>query len=92
VTCPSIRCLRCCALAWWSGRGTIATAFGGCRTRPGLRGVDLEAALLSYLEAADAAARIYAFGDAGEYLERALELWSRVNDPVGRSASLEPTC
>ena len=46
---------------------------------------DLEAALLSYLEAADAAARIYAFGDAGEFLERALELWSRVTDPVGRS-------
>jgi DNA-binding CsgD family transcriptional regulator/tetratricopeptide (TPR) repeat protein len=41
---------------------------------------DSDAALVSYLAAADAAARIYAFGDAAECLQRALELWSRVSD------------
>ena len=39
-----------------------------------------DAALVSYVAAADAAARIYAFGDAAECLQRALELWGRVSD------------
>ena len=48
---------------------------------------DLEAALVSYVAAADAVARIYAFGDAAECLQRALELWSRVSDPARRAGT-----
>jgi DNA-binding CsgD family transcriptional regulator/tetratricopeptide (TPR) repeat protein len=39
---------------------------------------DLPAALASYLAAANDAERVYAFGEAGGYLERALDLWARV--------------
>jgi DNA-binding CsgD family transcriptional regulator/tetratricopeptide (TPR) repeat protein len=49
---------------------------------------DLSAALASYLAAADDAERVYAFGEAGGYLERALDLWARVPDTAaatGRS-------
>ena len=49
---------------------------------------DLPAALASYLAAADDAERVYAFAEAGGYLERALELWARVPDAAeqaGRS-------
>jgi DNA-binding CsgD family transcriptional regulator/tetratricopeptide (TPR) repeat protein len=45
---------------------------------------NLDAALVCYVAAADAAARIYAFGDAAEGLQRALELWSRVSDAAQR--------
>jgi DNA-binding CsgD family transcriptional regulator/tetratricopeptide (TPR) repeat protein len=48
---------------------------------------DSDAALVSYLAAADAAARIYAFGDAAECLQRALELWSRVSDADQRAGT-----
>ncbi|HWI00794.1 MAG TPA: AAA family ATPase [Propionibacteriaceae bacterium] len=49
---------------------------------------DLSTALASYLAAADGAERVYAFGEAGGYLERALDLWARVPDAAdatGRS-------
>ena len=49
---------------------------------------DLSAALTSYLAAANDAERVYAFAEAGEYLERALDLWARVPDAAdaaGRS-------
>jgi predicted ATPase len=46
---------------------------------------DFDAALVSYVAAADAAARIYAFADAAVCLQRALELWSRVSDPDRRT-------
>jgi DNA-binding CsgD family transcriptional regulator/tetratricopeptide (TPR) repeat protein len=49
---------------------------------------ELPAALASYLAAADDAERVYAFGEAGGYLQRALELWARVPDAAtqaGRS-------
>ena len=49
---------------------------------------DLPAALASYLAAADDAERVYAFAEAGGYLERALEFWARVPDAAeqaGRS-------
>jgi DNA-binding CsgD family transcriptional regulator/tetratricopeptide (TPR) repeat protein len=49
---------------------------------------DLPAALASYLAAADDAERVYAFAEAGGYLEGALELWARVPDAAeqaGRS-------
>jgi tetratricopeptide (TPR) repeat protein len=40
---------------------------------------------MSYVAAADAAARIYAFGDAGQFLQSALELWNQVSDPAVRA-------
>ena len=49
---------------------------------------DLSAALESYLAAANDAERVYAFGEAGGYLERALDLWANVPDAAdatGRS-------
>jgi DNA-binding CsgD family transcriptional regulator/tetratricopeptide (TPR) repeat protein len=49
---------------------------------------DIPAALVSYLAAANDAERVYAFGEASGYLERALELWPRVRDAAdatGRS-------
>jgi hypothetical protein len=49
---------------------------------------DLSAALASYPAAANDAERVYAFGEAGRYLERALHLWARVpeaSDATGRS-------
>jgi tetratricopeptide (TPR) repeat protein len=46
---------------------------------------EFDAALMSYIAAADAAARIYAFGDAAQFLQSALELWSRVPDASGRA-------
>jgi tetratricopeptide (TPR) repeat protein len=39
---------------------------------------DLHAALVSYVASAEEAERVYAFGQAGEYLQRVLELWARV--------------
>ena len=47
--------------------------------------VDLPAALASYLAAANDAERVYAFGEAGGYLERALDLWARVPDAAERA-------
>ena len=46
---------------------------------------DLPAALASYLAAANDAERVYAFGEAGGYLERALDLWARVPDAAERA-------
>jgi DNA-binding CsgD family transcriptional regulator/tetratricopeptide (TPR) repeat protein len=46
---------------------------------------DLSAALASYLAAAKDAERVYAFGEAGGYLERALDLWARVPDAAERA-------
>ena len=46
---------------------------------------DLSAALASYLAAANDAERVYAFGEAGGYLERALELWAHVPDAAERA-------
>jgi DNA-binding CsgD family transcriptional regulator/tetratricopeptide (TPR) repeat protein len=46
---------------------------------------DHSAALASYLAAADDAERVYAFGEAGGYLERALDLWARVPDAAERA-------
>jgi DNA-binding CsgD family transcriptional regulator/tetratricopeptide (TPR) repeat protein len=49
---------------------------------------DLHAALVSYVAAAEEAERVYAFGQAGEYLQRVLELWARVPHAavaIGRS-------
>ena len=49
---------------------------------------DLPDALASYLAAANDAEHVYAFGEAGGYLERALDLWARVPDAAdatGRS-------
>ena len=46
---------------------------------------DLSAALSSYLAAANDAERVYAFGEAGGYLERALDLWAHVPDAAGRA-------
>jgi DNA-binding CsgD family transcriptional regulator/tetratricopeptide (TPR) repeat protein len=49
---------------------------------------DLQAALVSYVAAAEEAERVYAFGQAGEYLQRELELRARVPDAAvatGRS-------
>jgi DNA-binding CsgD family transcriptional regulator/tetratricopeptide (TPR) repeat protein len=46
---------------------------------------DLSAALASYVAAADDAERVYAFGEAGGYLERALELWAHVPDAAERA-------
>jgi DNA-binding CsgD family transcriptional regulator/tetratricopeptide (TPR) repeat protein len=46
---------------------------------------DLQAALTSYLAAAEEAERVYAFGAAGGYLERALELLARAPDVAGRA-------
>ena len=49
---------------------------------------DLSDALASYLAAANDAEHVYAFGEAGGYLERALDLWARVPDAAdatGRS-------
>jgi DNA-binding CsgD family transcriptional regulator/tetratricopeptide (TPR) repeat protein len=43
------------------------------------------AALASYMSAADDAERVYAFGEAGRYLERALELWTHVPEAEGRA-------
>ncbi len=48
---------------------------------------DLQAALVSYLAAAEEAERVYAFGEAGEYLERVLELWARVPDAADASGT-----
>jgi predicted ATPase/DNA-binding CsgD family transcriptional regulator len=48
---------------------------------------EVDAALVSYVAAAEAATRVYAFGDAAECLERALELWSRVADPAWRTGT-----
>jgi hypothetical protein len=42
--------------------------------------------MASYLDAATEAERVYAFGEAGGYLERALELWARGRYDHGRSA------
>ena len=42
---------------------------------------DQPAALGAYINAAHSAIRLYAFGEAADMLERALELWSRVPDP-----------
>jgi predicted ATPase len=46
---------------------------------------DLPAALASYLAAADDAERVYAFGEAGGYLERVVELWAHVPDAAERA-------
>ncbi len=46
---------------------------------------DLQAALVSYLAAAEEAERVYAFGEAGQYLERVLELWARVPEAAERA-------
>ena len=46
---------------------------------------DHSAALASYLAAATDAERVYAFGDAGGYLERALDLWAHVPDAAERA-------
>ena len=46
---------------------------------------DLQAALVSYLAAAEEAERVYAFGEAGQYLERVLEHWARVPDAAERA-------
>jgi len=46
---------------------------------------DLSPALSSYLAAANDAERVYAFGEAGGYLERALDLWARVPDAAERA-------
>jgi DNA-binding CsgD family transcriptional regulator/tetratricopeptide (TPR) repeat protein len=46
---------------------------------------DQQAALVSYLAAAEEAERVYAFGEAGQYLERVLELWARVPDAAERA-------
>jgi DNA-binding CsgD family transcriptional regulator/tetratricopeptide (TPR) repeat protein len=46
---------------------------------------DLPAAVASYVAAADDAERVYAFGEAGGYLERALDLWAHVPDAAERA-------
>jgi DNA-binding CsgD family transcriptional regulator/tetratricopeptide (TPR) repeat protein len=46
---------------------------------------EFDAALMSYIAAANAAAQIYAFGDAAQFLQSALELWNRASDPAGRA-------
>jgi hypothetical protein len=40
---------------------------------------------VSYLAAAEEAERVYAFGEAGQYLERVLELWARVPEVAERA-------
>jgi len=46
---------------------------------------DPSAALASYVAAANDAERVYAFGEAGGYLERALDLWAHVPDAAERA-------
>ena len=46
---------------------------------------DLQAALVPYSAAAEEAERVYAFGEAGQYLERVLELWARVPEAAERA-------
>jgi DNA-binding CsgD family transcriptional regulator/tetratricopeptide (TPR) repeat protein len=48
---------------------------------------ELERAFSASLAAADQAVRSYAHGDALQLLERALELWERVPDPVSASGA-----
>jgi DNA-binding CsgD family transcriptional regulator len=48
---------------------------------------ELERAFRASLAAADQAVRSYAHGDALQLLERALELWERVTDPVSASGA-----
>jgi DNA-binding CsgD family transcriptional regulator/tetratricopeptide (TPR) repeat protein len=68
-------------------RPTLSTGPGELGYHQAAAG-DLQAALASYLAAADDAERVFAFAAAGGYLERALELWARVPDAAdatGRS-------
>ncbi len=46
---------------------------------------DLQAALVSYVAAAEEAERVFAFAAASGYLQRALELWVRVPDAAERA-------
>jgi tetratricopeptide (TPR) repeat protein len=71
-------------LAQWPALSTGPSELGYHQAASG----DIPAALASYLAAADDAQRVYAFGEAGGYLERALDLWARVPDAAdatGRS-------